>query len=1296
MKASVIHPPRRAAAVATLIMTALLATSLTSPVPAQAAELDCSISVESKTVEAGATGLSASVSDAGEGATYAWELAGAKIEDGAETAKLSWAAPDAGTAKLAVSVTDAAGEQCSGDVEVSVTEPEKAEPTPTAETSAEPSTEPEVAAAAEATFTTTTTANASTVNAGDQVSFTILYQCSDGGSNCENAKIDWQAGANPAVGNRVWGDEASAHWTVVNGVCDNGTTSNEGDLLLGTVMAGQNGSCTVTLKVTPYFTPNGMTLTLNPTVTSSATNQSSSASVTVSASGVLNLAKRASVTQPAKGSPFDYEINLATVGNLTTDSYTVTDNLPLGAELQQVSVPVADGDDLTCTLATSPCTNGWLTITLTAATASAGPVVTLDYAAPDQWSSPVHHELTGPNLRFFDTAHITVVYPTTFTGTNVTNNAAVSGYMIGAAHTAANRLTATTTASHSFRDPYLNSRVSKVAQLEASPGAQTQWTIDSNTLAVTSNVASDITLTDSPLAAGPYQDYWRTSGLRVTEFSNNPSDMTLHLSFSDGTTNDVAVSASQFRTYSPSYQEAVLPIADLGGDTTTKYLTGVSATYPGIAAGDEVRLIIEGFFDKSIETVMAGGSVPVTNCVTMNTAQVGGTLTATGSTCRTLTVVPAKVRVAVVKAASIANTLPGQVFNYNLALMANGSKEVSPTVVDLLPAGVKYVRGADETPEAFKAATGLPDATFEVIDDYQGSGRQLLRWSWPGSFMAGEIGSSKSFTAFIVRVDDSVTAGTLVNDAYLLAGEDSMEANTMCIKQADSWDVDGDGDTTEQACYSSATVTVPQVAGGTVEKTVQGALDAAPVSTPYVGSTTPTGAFSYQLSYANTGTVPLKDVVFYDILPALGDTYVGASMGGNTRGSTWQVDLNGAVASDFSGTTTVEYSTSLNPCREEVYASAPGCVSDWTTSAPADLSTVRAVRILLSGTDLEPGTKVNLSIPVKPHDVAGPWQMAWNSVAQSATISDCTSNCQLLGAEPEMIGVASQPSAVQGNVWIDRDGDGVLGAWEEYQGGVNVTLTCVDAAGAETTYGPYPTDTEEFGAPGSYFFDYVLPGTCTSKVDTSTLPAGNWVQIFDADGSLDNQTTFNLPSGSYVWGYDFGYAALDSSVTITKTVNGKHSPTGTGPKVRVGKPVTWAYKVTNTGSVALTNVAVSDNDPAVNVDCGDGTNVVASLGAGESITCTAKGTAVAGQYTNVGAVTAMPDCSYCVREAQAVTATDTSHYLGVIVGGAEDDDDSLASTGWAGQAVIWVGLALLAAGGAMVWLRRRGTAPETK
>ncbi len=112
------------------------------------------------------------------------------------------------------------------------------------------------------------------------------------------------------------------------------------------------------------------------------------------------------------------------------------------------------------------------------------------------------------------------------------------------------------------------------------------------------------------------------------------------------------------------------------------------------------------------------------------------------------------------------------------------------------------------------------------------------------------------------------------------------------------------------------------------------------------------------------------------------------------------------------------------------------------------------------------------------------------------------------------------------------------------------------------------------------------------------------------------------------------------SISIEKSTNGFDADTGPGPKTLVGSDVTWSYVVTNDGDVTMSNISVSD-DQGVDVTCATDT-----LGAGESTTCTASATSVAGQYANIGSVTA----SYTDADGDVATRSDEdpSNYFGAV------------------------------------------------
>ena len=107
-----------------------------------------------------------------------------------------------------------------------------------------------------------------------------------------------------------------------------------------------------------------------------------------------------------------------------------------------------------------------------------------------------------------------------------------------------------------------------------------------------------------------------------------------------------------------------------------------------------------------------------------------------------------------------------------------------------------------------------------------------------------------------------------------------------------------------------------------------------------------------------------------------------------------------------------------------------------------------------------------------------------------------------------------------------------------------------------------------------------------------------------------------------------------ASITIVALTNSYDANLPPGPLISAGDPVNWTYEVTNTGDVSLSNVAVNDSQ-GVTVSCPQD-----ALALDESMTCTADGTAQAGQYGNVGSVVGTPP------DEPDVSDDDPSHYFG--------------------------------------------------
>ena len=140
----------------------------------------------------------------------------------------------------------------------------------------------------------------------------------------------------------------------------------------------------------------------------------------------------------------------------------------------------------------------------------------------------------------------------------------------------------------------------------------------------------------------------------------------------------------------------------------------------------------------------------------------------------------------------------------------------------------------------------------------------------------------------------------------------------------------------------------------------------------------------------------------------------------------------------------------------------------------------------------------------------------------------------------------------------------------------------------------------------------------------------------------------------------------NASVEIEKTTNGHDADSPPGPSILAGGPVLWAYTVTNTGDIDLSNVYVTDSVLGP-IGCPQST-----LAVGASMTCTASGAAVAGQNENVGSVNALTPCG------NPVSDHDLSHYFGESPGidiekstNGEDADSAPGPTVYVGDTVTW-------------------------
>jgi hypothetical protein len=212
-----------------------------------------------------------------------------------------------------------------------------------------------------------------------------------------------------------------------------------------------------------------------------------------------------------------------------------------------------------------------------------------------------------------------------------------------------------------------------------------------------------------------------------------------------------------------------------------------------------------------------------------------------------------------------------------------------------------------------------------------------------------------------------------------------------------------------------------------------------------------------------------------------------------------------------------------------------------------------------------------------------------------------------------------------------------------------IDVTVTDDQGVSVTC---PQDTLEIG-------EFMI---CTA---TGIAAAGQYANIATVEGTPIDQPNVTDEDPSHYFG-------IEPAITIKKYTNGpgqspEDADTPPGPFISAGDAVDWSYVVTNTGTVELHDIVVSDSQ-GVNVNCPQ-----LVLQPGESMTCTGdEGTAQPGQYANVGTVTGAPP------QGPDVTAEDPSHYFGsapaIEIKKYTNDEDADMATGPfvpVGDAVNW-------------------------
>lgn len=282
----------------------------------------------------------------------------------------------------------------------------------------------------------------------------------------------------------------------------------------------------------------------------------------------------------------------------------------------------------------------------------------------------------------------------------------------------------------------------------------------------------------------------------------------------------------------------------------------------------------------------------------------------------------------------------------------------NPVFIHLLPVGVT------QTSWSHSDST-LPEPTLTSIDNWQGLGRTLERWTFPAGTTI-PVNSNYSITSYVKL--DATAWGTLTDEGYVSSSTIEPRCDFNFFGSGpDTDDKDGDGNTTETLCKWNASISPAPSSSASITTSAKGSYDSSYVTSPGTSDTTPgSSTDTYKVAINNTGTVQLNHAIAIDVLPRAGDTQELSDIQRNPTTRTFPVILRALpIVPTLASPVTVSYSIAVVPCLTELSHSAVGCAdAAWSATPPANLAEVTAVKIDYGDNLIDPFTSVTATLPV--------------------------------------------------------------------------------------------------------------------------------------------------------------------------------------------------------------------------------------------------------------------------------------------------------------------------------------------
>lgn len=1139
-----------------------------------------------------------------------------------------------------------------------------------------------------------------TAKSGVATTYTLTYSCSNGAGSCLNSVVTIPTGT--VTGNGTNTDFAA--W-VSAGTCPavNKTVPGQVSFALGTLGTSTN-TCAFTVLAPEYKTLDSAKAVITPTLSSSnsASATATPAALTVTAGhndGISN----SSPTKAISGSPFEYTIsftcglNGAYQGDLGLSSLAISATFPANFDYQSYRLR----NNLPGTFAYDPATRVF------------------------SYSDPTGASCGNPPLNI---SNVIVVYVSGKASTNgvpdavgsqICNSASASWtYIDGVTGSAAAPAACTsvinlaTTITKTTTSP---STLSSIGQYSAADGgASAPYTYAGNWDTSGASVYYDISPATVPATANAGIAYdLRDPMPCLANGSNN--------NYSSNAPGTICASPAFIPTlvqptgYAATAADAITLLYTDGTSGTVAYSTASSGwvipTSPAVAEVDIPALATEGTnTSNSMRFRMFGYAASATPTPAVLTNKVVSTPYLAGDTSSPLLAAQtgsSRLLVVAPPANNAALIYPGVTMgqvgttcaaNVNLNSGTNGAYSTRVEIpsapsqavyIDYLaPAGTTAVNPAT-TAFAFNTMNNngsggksftSPAVTPTVTPNYNGTGRFLVRWTIPAGVVTTPGYYKIQSSNFVALTLEAGCAGTYSSDITVGYGSPILQCffnnyvsqhleNAPMYPTASS-DLHSNGSpiANNYCGYSSSITIAPINPGFSVNKTVQGNLDPSPIGSGGTGHVSVNGGTAtYTVTFTNSGSSNLLNPVMYDLLPRVGDTRASSTA---ARDSKFPVALTG-VGTLPSGLA-VAYSQATNPCRPEVLASNPGCVDDWSTTAPSPLSKTTALRFVYTGKVLvTTGFSASYTVSSPP---AAAGLTAWNSVGTNATAGTA-----LVGAaESSLTGLQAQSAQPAITKTADRTTVDAVGQTINYTFTVTnntaVTLGNVRVADALTDAAATSS------APAATCSALTTPtASCSGAVTTlvagqsATFTAKYVTTQADLDhGRISDQATATAdpPTGP-------GLSNSSDIVTVTAMQNGALSLTKSatpGTVSAVGDTVSYTFHVTNTGNVTLKTLGVTESSFSGSGALSSITCPPDALAPGASADCTASYPVTqadlnAGSITNTAVATAKTPANATVTSAASSAVVGVDQVANLVI--VKSASPSAAATYNAGQLITY-------------------------